>query len=157
MKRFLFDCGTRDATASLGILFLRVAIGLMMLVGHGWGKVENFSKMKDGFPVPQFFPLNQMSPPVSLIATIGAEVVFAGFIVLGVMTRLSAFVLGFTMVVAAFHVQAALPFFYSPPDVLRAKELAVMYLIPCMAILVAGGGAYSLDAALVGDGRRKFR
>jgi putative oxidoreductase len=157
MKRFLFDCGTRDATASLGLLFLRVAIGLMMLVGHGWGKVANFSKMKDDFPVPQFFPLNYMSPPVSLIATIGAEVVFAGFIVLGVMTRLSAFVLGFTMVVAAFHVQAALPFFYSPPDVLRAKELAVMYLIPCMAILLAGAGAYSLDAALVKEGRRKFR
>ncbi|MFU8892924.1 MAG: DoxX family protein [Luteolibacter sp.] len=157
MKKLLFDCGTRDATASLGLLFLRVAVGLMMLIGHGWGKVENFAKLKDGFPVPQFFPLYHMSPPVSLIATIGAEVVFAGLLALGVMTRISAFILGFTMVVAAFHVQAALPFFYSPPDTLVAKELAVMYLIPCMAILLAGGGAYSLDATLVKEGRRKFR
>jgi len=157
MKKFLFDCGTRDTTASIGILFLRVSVGLMMLIGHGWGKVVTFSEKKDGFPVPEFFPLSYMSPPVSLMATIGAEVVFAGFIVLGVMTRLSAFVLGFTMVVAAFHIQAALPFFISPPDVLRAKELAVMYLIPCMAILLAGGGAYSLDAGLVKEGRRKYR
>jgi len=157
MKKFLFDCGTRDTTASVGILFLRVAVGLMMLIGHGWGKVVTFADRKDDFPVPEFFPLSYMSPPVSLIATIGAEVVFAGFIVLGVMTRISAFVLGFTMVVAAFHVQAALPFFYSPPDVLRAKELAVMYLIPCMAILLTGAGAYSLDAGLVKEGRRRFR
>ena len=157
MKRYLFDCGTRDATASIALLFLRVAVGLMMLIGHGWGKVANFGDIKDGFPVPDFFPLYHMSPPVSLMATIGAEVVFAGLMVLGVMTRISAFILGFTMVVAAFHVQAALPFFYSPPDVLRAKELAVMYLIPAVAIVLAGGGAYSVDASLVKEGRRRFR
>lgn len=157
MKRILFDCGTRDATASIGMLFLRVTIGLMMLVGHGWGKVENFAKIKDGFPVPQFFPLHYMSPPVSLIATILAEVLFAGLLVLGVMTRISAFVLGFTMVVAAFYINAAQPFFYSPPDALRAKELAIMYLIPCVALVLAGGGNYSLDAVLVREGRRRFR
>ncbi len=157
MKKILFDCGTRDATASVGLLVLRVSVGLMMLIGHGWGKVVNFANIKDGFPVPQFFPLQYMSPPVSLVATIAAEVVFAGLLVLGVMTRISAFVLGFTMVVAAFYILAAQPFFYSPPDALRAKELAVMYLIPCIAILLAGGGAYSLDAVLVKEGRRKFR
>ena len=157
MKRFLFDCGTRDTTASIGLLFLRVSVGLMMLIGHGWGKVKNFAGIKDDFPVPDFFPLSWMSPPVSLMATIGAEVVCAGLLVLGLMSRISAFVLGFTMVVAAFHVQAALPFFYSPPDALRAKELAVMYLIPAVAIVLAGGGAYSLDAAIVKEGRRRFR
>jgi len=157
MKKILFDCGTRDATASLGLVFLRVSVGLMMLIGHGWGKIENFTKMKDGFPVPQFFPLQYMSPPVSLIATIGAEVVFAAMMVLGLMTRISAFVLGFTMVVAAFYINADNPFFYSPPDALRAKELAVMYLACCMAILLAGGGAYSLDAVVAKERRRRFR
>lgn len=157
MKRFLFDCGTRDATASLGILMLRVAVGLMMLLGHGWGKVMNFSKLKDDWSVPDFFPLHFMSPPVSLMATIGAEVVCAALLVLGLMTRLSAFVLGFTMVVAAFHVQAQLPFFYSPPDVLKAKELAVMYLIPALAIVLTGGGSYSMDAMLHKEGRRRYR
>ncbi len=157
MKKLIFDCGTRDATASTGLLFLRVSVGLMMLIGHGWGKVRNFGEIKDGFPVPDFFPLHFMSPPVSLIATIGAEVVFAGLMVLGVMTRISAFILGFTMIVAAFHVQADLPFFYSPPDALRAKELAVMYLIPSIAILIAGGGRYSADAVIVREERRMFR
>jgi putative oxidoreductase len=157
MRRFFFDCGTRDATASIGILVLRVAIGLMMLFGHGWGKVVNFAKLKDGFPVPDIFLLDRMSSPVSLMATIGAEVVCAGLLVLGLMTRLSAFVLGFTMVVAAFHVLAKAPFFYSPPDTLVAKELAVMYLIPCLALVLTGSGSYSLDALLSKEGRRRYR
>lgn len=157
MKKILFDCGTRDTTASVAILFLRVSVGLMMLIGHGWGKLANFSKIKDEFIVPDFFPLKLMSPPVSLMATIGAEVIFAGMIVLGVMTRLSAFVLAFTMVVAAFYVQAELPFFYSPPDALRAKELAVMYLIPSIAIVLCGAGSLSVDAQIWKEGRRRYR
>lgn len=157
MRRLFFDCGTRDATASIGILVLRVAVGLMMLVGHGWGKVENFAKMKDSFPVPDLFLLNKMSSPVSLMATIGAEVVCAGLIVFGLMTRLSSFVLGFTMVVAAFHILAKEPFFYHPVNAMHAKELAVMYLIPALVLVLTGGGAYSLDALLCKEGRRRYR
>ena len=59
MKKFLFDCGTRDSTASLGILFLRVCTGLMMFFGHGLGKIQGFAKAKDGFPVPDFL-LNRL-------------------------------------------------------------------------------------------------
>lgn len=157
MKKLLFDCGTRDATASVGLLFLRIAIGAMLLLGHGLGKIEHFSKLKDDFFVPQLFPLQYISPPVSLMLAILAEVLFAGLLVMGLMSRISAFVIGFTMVVAAFHVHAAHPFFYSPPDVLVAKELAIMYLVPCVTILLAGGGAYSLDALLVKESRRRFR
>ena len=44
MKKFFFDCGTRDATASLGILALRVMVGLMMLIGHGIPKIREFRR-----------------------------------------------------------------------------------------------------------------
>ena len=158
MKRFLFDCGTRDTTASIGIFALRVMIGLMMLVGHGIPKVKHFDAiLEKGFPVPDFFPLKAMSPAVSLMATIGAEVGAAAFIILGLCTRPAAFVLGFTMVVAAFHVLAKVPFFYSPPDALVAKELALMYLIPCLALVLTGAGSYSFDALLSKEGRRRYR
>lgn len=153
MKKFLFDCGTRDSTASLGLLFLRVGIGLMMFLGHGLGKIQNFAKLKDGWAVPDFFPLKYMSPPVSLMATIGAEAVCSILIILGLATRPAAFILAFTMTVAAFHVHGSGPWFLGGGE--GPKEPALLYLIPAMAILLAGAGQYSLDAAILKEGRRK--
>lgn len=153
MKKFLFDCGTRDATASLGLLFLRVCIGLMMFLGHGLGKIQNFAKLKDGWAVPDFFPLKYMSPPFSLMATIGAEVVCSCLIILGLATRPAAFIFAFTMTVAAFHVHGSGPWFLGGGE--GPKEPALLYLIPAVAILLAGAGSYSLDANILKEGRRK--
>ncbi len=154
MKKFFFDCGTRDATASLGIFALRVMIGLMMLVGHGISKIENFAAAKDHFPVPDFFPLKYMSSSVSLMACIGAEVGAAALIVLGLATRPAAFILGFNMVVAAFAVHGSAPWFMGP-GVAAAKEPALLYLIPLIAIILSGAGAYSLDASIHKESRRR--
>lgn len=153
MKSFLFDCGTRDSTASLGILILRVGTGLMMFLGHGLGKIQNFAKAKDNFPVPDFLPLNLMSPPVSLMATIGAEAVCSCLIILGLATRPAAFIFAFTMTVAAFHIHGSGPWFLGGGD--GPKEPALLYLIPAVAILLSGAGSYSLDAAILKEGRRK--
>ena len=57
MKKLLFDCGTRDATASLGLLVLRVLTGLMMLIGHGIPHLQTYTANKDLFYVPEIFPL----------------------------------------------------------------------------------------------------
>ncbi|MFD2255375.1 DoxX family protein [Luteolibacter algae] len=154
MKKFFFDCGTRDSTASLGILFLRVCTGLMLLIGHGLGKIQNFEMMKEKFPVPDFFPLRHMSPFFSLISTIGVEVGCAGLIVLGIATRPAAFILAFTMTVAAFNIHNSDPWFMGP-GVEGAKELALLYLIPSVAILLTGAGAYSADASIYKEGRRR--
>jgi len=154
MKKFFFDCGTRDATASLGILFLRIGIGLMIMVGHGIPKLQAFADKKDKFQVPDFFPLKYMSPPFSLMATIGAEVGCAALIILGLATRPAAFILAFTMVVVAFNIHASNPWFLGP-EVQGPKEPALLYLIPAIAILLAGAGSYSLDAAFLKEGRRR--
>ena len=153
MKQFLFDCGTRDATASLGILFLRVGTGLMMFFGHGIGKIQGFAKAKDTFPVPDFFPLNYLPPPVSLMATIGAEVGCAALLILGLATRPAAFIFAFTMIVAAFHIHANGAWFLGQGD--GPKEPALLYLIPAVAILLTGAGQYSFDANILKEGRRK--
>lgn len=152
MKKFLFDCGTRDATASLGLLFLRVCTGLMMLLGHGLGKIQTFAEKKDVFPVPDFFPLKYLSNPVSLMATIGAEVGCSILIILGVATRPAAFIFAFTMVVAAFHIHGGHPWFSGSGP---SKEMAVMYLIPAITILLVGAGQYSADAVILKEGRRR--
>jgi putative oxidoreductase len=153
MKKFLFDCGTRDATASLGILFLRIGTGLLMLLGHGIGKIQGFADKKDGFPVPDFFPLKLMSNPVSLMATIGAEVGCSALLILGLATRPAAFILAFTMVVAAFNIHASGPWFMAGGP--GSKDPALLFLIPAIAILLTGAGQYSADAAIHKEGRRK--
>ncbi len=153
MKSFFFDCGTRDSIASLGIFFLRVCTGLMMFFGHGLGKIQGFAKMKDGFPVPDFFPLKYMSPSVSLMATIGAELVCSVLIILGLTTRPAAFIFAFTMVVAAFGILGNAPWFI--PGGIGPKEGPILYLIPAVAILLTGAGQYSLDASILKERRRK--
>ncbi|MES2922566.1 MAG: DoxX family protein [Verrucomicrobiota bacterium] len=155
MKKFLFDCGTRDAVASLGFLALRVMVGLMMLIGHGIPKIQNFAGRKDFFPVPDFFLLKLMSPAMSLTACIGAEVVGSVLIIIGLATRPAAFVLGMTMVVAAFSYLGGAPWFFSPPTLVESKELPLMYLIPLIAIILAGAGAYSCDAAICKESKRR--
>ena len=154
MKKFFFDCGTRDATASLGFLALRVMVGLMMLIGHGIPKIQNFQTiLKSGFYQPDLFPLSLMSPHVSLMMACGAEAVASILLVLGLMTRPAAFVFGFAMVVAAFGALGASPWFSTGTE--PSKEMALLYLIPVIAIILAGAGGYSLDAVIYKESKRR--
>ncbi len=155
MKSFFFDCGTRDATASLGIFALRVMVGLMMFIGHGLPKIQNYAERKDFFYVPDLFPFTLMTPPMTLIACIAAEVVAAAFIIIGLATRPAAFVLGFCMVVAAFGAMGAAPWFQSTPTLVETKELSIMFLIPMVAIILSGAGGYSLDTLIYRDSKRR--
>lgn len=155
MKKIFFDCGTRDATASLGFLALRVLTGLMMLIGHGIPKIQGYAARKDFFYVPDFFPFKLMTPPISLMACISAEVVASVLIVIGLATRPAAFVLGFCMVVAGFGAMGASPWFQNSPTLMETKEMSVLYLIPMIAIILAGAGGYSLDAVFCRDSKRR--
>ena len=155
MKKFFFDCGTRDATASLGFLALRVLIGLMMLIGHGIPKIQGYAARKDFFYVPDFFPLKLMTPPMSLMTCIGAEVVASTLLVIGFATRPAAFVLGFCMVVAGFGAMGATPWFQTSATLVETKEMSILYLIPMIAIILAGAGGYSLDALIYRDSKRR--
>jgi putative oxidoreductase len=153
MKKILFDCGTRDAAASFGLLVLRGCIGTMMLVGHGLPKLQAYPALKDAWHVPPMWPLSHMSPPVSLIATIGAELVCSALIILGFGTRFAAFILGFAMVVAAFDFGHALPWFALPPA--ESKESALLYLVCMIVLIVTGAGSRSIDAAIYHDTKRR--
>lgn len=153
MKKFFFDCGTRDATASLGIIVLRVLVGFMMLVGHGIPKIENFAERREFFYVPDFLPDKLAS--MSLLACIGAEVVAATFVIIGFATRPAAFVLGFCMVVAAFGALGGAPWFQKSSTLIETKELSIMYMIPMISIILSGSGAYSLDALFYRESKRR--
>ena len=154
MKKFFFDCGTRDLTASLGIFFLRACTGLMLMLGHGIPKLKGYEKLREQFKAPSSLD-GLINGPIALILTICAEVGAAGLIVVGLATRPAAFIVAFTMVIAAFDVHQTAPWFFGP-GVTTAKELALLYLIPAIMILLTGSGSISLDASLCKEKRRRW-
>lgn len=119
----------------LGLLFLRVSIGLTMAFAHGWGKIPPSAGFIDavgnlGFPLPGFF------------AWMAALSEFAGalLITLGLLTRPSAALLAITMAVAFFLQHAADPF--------RVKELAFIFMCTSITLMLTGAGRFSLDNIL---------
>ncbi len=156
MKKLLFDCGTRDGTASFSILVLRVSIGLMMLIGHGIGKIRNFEALKQDFYIPDFFPFSHLSHQASLCISIGAEIGAAALLIAGLATRPAAFILGFNMVVAAFAYHADAPWF-TGHGISAAKEPAILYLIALIAIILSGAGRASLDALIHKESKNRLK
>lgn len=118
------------------LLLLRVTFGGAMLYGHGWGKLL---RLVGDDPIKFADPLG-IGPVASLGLAVFAEVFCAALIVLGLFTRWAAIPLIITMFVAAFYVHLADPF--------SKMEKAILYLIPYVSLLVAGGGWYSLDAQI---------
>ncbi|HJQ97594.1 MAG TPA: DoxX family protein [Candidatus Polarisedimenticolaceae bacterium] len=142
LKSVLFSPGTYSRAASLGLLLLRLGAGGMMIYGHGWGKLLGFGERSAQFPDP----LGIGHVP-SMAGTVGAEVVCAALVMIGFATRIAALPLVFTMAVAGFVINAGAPW--------GDKELAVIYLVPFLALVFTGPGAYSLDAKIAGGGRRR--
>lgn len=116
-------------------LFLRLTMGLGMLTAHGMPKFERLMN-----PPVQFLPFMGLSPELSLILAIAAEIGCSLLVVLGLATRIATVPVMFTMLVAAFVAQAEAPF--------KEKELALAYLCGFAAIYLLGPGKYSLDAIL---------
>jgi putative oxidoreductase len=131
------------ASADLGLLVLRLGAGLMMSFAHGWGKLTDFGALLERFADPIGLGVR-----LSATLTVFAEFLCAIAVVLGFLTRLAAVPLAFAMFVAAFVVHADDPW--------SKKELALLYFVPFLALIIAGGGRYSLDALLFRRrGRRK--
>ena len=121
----------RDGLTSLGLLILRVGIGCLMLV-HGLAKLQDYSNLSEGFPDPL-----GVGHQVSLILAIGAEVGCSLLLIGGLLTRLAAIPLAFTMVVATFVVHAN--------DAWQKKELAAVYLLVYVVLVLTGPGTLSFD------------
>ena len=82
-----------------------------------------------------------MSPLLSLTLAVIAEFVAPLFVFFGLGTRIAAVPVILTMLIAAFYVHGADPF--------TNKELALVYSIPFIGLLIAGSGRYSLDSLVV--------
>lgn len=123
------------AMLSVSLLVLRVGTGGSMLYGHGWGKLTSFDRTANVFPDPL-----GLGSTTTLALAVFAEFFCAAAVVLGYATRAAVVPLIATMAVAAFFVHAHDPF--------QTKELALLYLVPFVALLFTGGGQFSLDRVL---------
>lgn len=126
------DADENKPTVDIGLLLLRASAGLIMLLGHGWGKLVGFSEKASKFPDPL-----GIGTELSLIATIGTEVFAALLVVVGLGTRYASASLFFTMTVAAFIVHGADPF--------GTKEKAILFAIIFLVLTITGAGKFSAD------------
>ena len=142
----------QDLTTSIGLLILRVGIGGYMLT-HGWGKLQmmlagDFDKFGD--------PIG-LGSGLSLVLMTTAEFFCALAVALGLATRFVAAPIVFGMAVAAFVVHGADPwtmgegvrlFATGSSKSWAAKEAALLYLTPFLAMIFTGAGRFSLDALI---------
>ena len=112
---------------------LRIIAGLLFLA-HGtaklvqWPYVEMF---KDGVPLASLFGIGGV-----------LEIIGGVLIVLGLFTRITAFVLSGMMAVAYFMFHAPASFY----PIINQGELAIIYSFVFLYLAAQGAGPWSLDA-----------
>ena len=137
MLKRIFAPGSDSFCTSLALFVFRLCIGLTMLLNHGLDKLKKFSTLSSGFPDPL-----HVGHTTSLVLVVFAEVVCSALLALGLVTRFAAFVSAINMAVAFFVVLKAS--FGGE----HSGEPAFIYLAGFIALLIAGPGKLSMDAAL---------
>ena len=113
---------------------LRFVTGLLY-IAHGIAKLFKFP------PLPAFAKLEL----TSLIGFAGVlELVGGALLIIGLFTRPVAFILSGEMAVAYFMAHAPRAFY----PIVNGGELAILYCFVFLYLAGAGGGPWSVDAAL---------
>ena len=121
---------------SLGLLLLRIIGGLMMVYNHGWSKIpagpEKWNRL--GHSLTDIIGFEFLSTFFGFMAAF-SESVCALLIVIGLFTIPASILLFFTMFVAMMNhiIDNEMP------------ELAIMYCLLSLVLIVSGPGNYSLD------------
>jgi putative oxidoreductase len=129
--------------------------GIGLAIGHGWRKISSLATGGGdtfisgveslGFPLPALFAW------AAALAEFGG-----GFLVaLGLGSRVAASFAAFTMFVAGFlrhrfhlHLLTSVGLFHASPDEVKRwgnPEMALIYLLCFVAVVLMGGGRFSLD------------
>ena len=119
---------------SLGLLILRVLVGITMLT-HGLAKLTSFSELSATFPDPI-----GLGSTLSLNLIIGAEVGCSLFVIVGAFTRLATIPLVFSMLVVIFVVHTNDPF--------QMRELPFLYLGIYILLFFTGAEKKSIDSII---------
>lgn len=127
---------TLEAWRPRMLAILRIMTGLLFLE-HGTQKLLNFPPRVNNAPMPDLTSLSGIQGIIELVGGI--------MIILGLFTRPVAFILAGDMAVAYFYAHAPRGFF---PIAMGGNggELAIMYCFVFLYLMVAGAGAWSIDA-----------
>ncbi len=134
MKKFLLPKSS-STSHSLAMLILRAGLGCIIVIGHGWMKIANFSEMHE-----HFVNFLSMGPDFSLVLSIFAEFVCGILIILGLFTRLAVIPLIINMLTAITLVHHW--------QIMAQAQLPFVLLAGFLAILLLGPGMISLDGLI---------
>jgi putative oxidoreductase len=133
--RNIFSGKPDDFYIQVMLLLLRIGSGSFLLT-HG---IPKFKRLLEGGEIKFSDPIG-LGPEVSLVLAVFAEVICTSLIILGLGTRVAAFIgIGFMSIIALI---------VHGPDPFGRKELPLMYLMIFLVLLVFGGGKYSIDHLL---------
>jgi len=131
MKR-IFSTSVSENALGFALLVLRLGVGSLMLVKHGFDKLTHFASL-----APKFADPFHIGPTTSLALVVFAEFFCAAFIIIGLFTRLACIPLIIAMSIALFSANKA--------DFFGRGELAGLFLIVFFVLLFTGPGKLSLD------------
>lgn len=134
-RSLLVGSGETSMATDIGLLVLRLGVGLPLAFAHGTGKVPPSPGFIEatagmGFPAPAFFAW----------AAGLSELVGGLLLALGLATRPAAFCVACTMAIAFFVRHAGDPFVDG--------EKAFVFLVAALCLTAAGAGRYAIDAVL---------
>jgi putative oxidoreductase len=133
MKKFF---STQPLFFNGGLFLIRIALGFFM-VFHGW---EIFSKAKmDEYASWDTFK-NSFSPVFMVYLGKGAELVGGILLMVGLLTRLGALMIIFTMAYIALIVGKAIVWY--------DDQYPFLFVLLALVFFFTGPGKYSLDAAM---------
>ena len=144
MIRRLFD--TDDSTATT---ILRVVLGIVFFA-HGAQKMLGWFGGLGFSGTMGFFTGTMHIPPPFAFLAIAAEFFGGVGLVLGLLTRIAAFGIAVTMLVAIVTVNSAFGFFMNWFGTQRGEgyEYALLVLAMTTFLMIRGAGAFSVDRAL---------
>ncbi|WP_158796621.1 DoxX family protein [Pedobacter sp. L105] len=143
MKR-LFNTNYSHRSLDIALLILRISIAALMLT-HGSEKIYLLTA-GGGVTFPD--PLG-VSPTVSLMLVIFAEVFCSMCVLVGFATRLAVLPLIFNMLIIIFVVMGHAG--------LEKQEAGLHYLLVYVVLLLAGSGAFSIDRIISRKSARRRR
>ena len=121
-------------TRSIGLFLLRQAIGIM-LIHHGYEKLDNIENFADAFVRPLHLPFPILLSYVAAFSEIGGS----WLLITGLGTRLGAMAIIGTISVAIYHAIMTSGFN------IYLLELLVLYWGGASCLLFNGGGIFAID------------